>query len=100
MTSVSEITNAPEHDYFIIQNPRALIFFGSERCGHCREMNPVYEQLARAYPTVAFAHIEVSKVKTDNIDGVPVFVGYRDGEYVNMVVGARKKELLLLITNL
>lgn len=100
MPSVIEITNGPQHDSFINQNQRAMIFFGSERCGHCREMGPVYEQLARAYPSVAFAHVEVSRVKTENIDGVPVFVGYSNGAYVDMVLGAQRRELLSLITKL
>ena len=100
MPSVVEITNGPEHDSFINQNQRAIIFFGSDRCGHCREMASVYQQLTRAYPSVAFAHVEVSRVKTENIDGVPVFVGYSNGGYVDTVLGANKKELLSLITKL
>lgn len=73
---VIEITNFNEHESFIANNEKVVLFFGSIRCPHCRNMGPVVEKMAEQYPTVAFGHIEVTEV--ENVNGVPVFVGYKN----------------------
>lgn len=100
MPSLIEITNVHEHDAFIETNPRAIIFFGSYDCGHCRAIYPTCEKLVNLYPQIAFSHVEVTQVKTENVEGVPVFVGYKNGEFVDTVVGASEKQLLNLIDKL
>lgn len=97
MSRVLEITNLQEHDSFIANNDLAVIFFGSDRCQHCRNMVPVVENLADQYPSVAFAHIEVTKVKVENIKGVPAFVGYKMGNPVDIVIGADPEQLIDMI---
>ena len=93
MSRVNEITNSDESDYFIANHPRCVIFFGSVRCPHCRNMTPIYNELANKYTSVSFAHVETSLVEVDNLDGVPVFVGYKDGVPIDVVLGARSDAL-------
>lgn len=93
MSTVREITHMSEHDGFIANNPSAMIFFGSIRCGHCQDIKPVFDQLARQYPTVAFGHVETTRVKCENVDGVPVFVGYKNQRALEPILGANEQEL-------
>lgn len=95
--SVTEITNFDEHESFIANNDRAVLFFGSIVCSHCRAMAPIVEKLSKYYPTVKFAHIEVSEVKVENVEGVPVFVGYKYKTPVGKVLGSDQKMLINMI---
>jgi len=97
MSRVVEITDSVQEEIFIRNNPRAVIFFGSAMCGHCRTMAPIYERLVNKYPTVANAHVETSRVKVTDLAGVPVFVGYKNGQPVDMVVGALENDLITMI---
>jgi len=90
---VIEITNSDEGDSFINNNNLCVIFYGSERCPHCRTMVPVYDNLAKKYKTIAFGHVETSKVKVNNLNGVPVFVGYKNQEPFDSVIGADPESL-------
>lgn len=100
MSSVTEITNVNEQTAFINGHDSCVIFFGSIRCHHCRDMNDVVADMAMTYPKVAFAHVEVTKVKVANVDGVPVFVGYRKQTPVDVVVGADPEALIQLVSSL
>jgi thiol-disulfide isomerase/thioredoxin len=97
MSRVFEITNFDEHEAFIANNDKAVIFFGSRGCPHCRNMVPIIEEMANKYKTVAFAHIEVSEVEVENVDGVPVFVGYRMHVPVGVVLGASPNKITNMI---
>lgn len=100
MSTVREINHVAEQDAFISNNPSAIIFFGSVRCGHCQDITPVYGQLARQYPGVAFAHVETTKVKCENVDGVPVFVGYKNKRALAPVLGADEPALRRMLQQL
>lgn len=97
MSHITEITNDQEHDAFIANNTHAVIFFGSYKCHHCQSMTPIYQKLSDKYPQIAFAHVEVTKVHVDNLDGVPVFVGYRDHVPVDTVLGVDERALINMI---
>ena len=97
MSHVIQITNSKESDNFIANNLRGVIFFGSVRCPHCRTMAPIYEELANKYTSTAFAHVETSEVEVDNLDGVPVFVAYKDRKPIDTVIGARPEALTTMI---
>lgn len=97
MSRVVDITNYDEHQSMITNNDRCVIFFGSRNCPHCRDMMRPYEDLAAKYPNVRFGHVEVTKVEVDNIDGVPVFVGYKMHVPVDTVLGADPKALTNMV---
>ena len=88
MSRVVEITDFTDQESFIAKNKRAVIFFGSDRCSHCRNMIPVINRMVSQYPSVGFAHVEVTKVKANNVNGVPVFVIYLSEVPVDIVLGA------------
>ena len=100
MSTVREITHMAEHDALIANNTSAIIFFGSIRCGHCQDITPVFGQLARQYPGVAFGHVETTRVKCENVDGVPVFVGYKNQRPLTPVLGADEPALRRMLQQL
>ena len=100
MSTVREITHMAEHDAFIKNNPSAVLFFGSNRCGHCKDITPFFGQLSKQYPNVAFGHVETTRVKTEGADAVPVFVGYKNGRPLPPVLGADEQGLKALVLRL
>lgn len=97
MSEVVELNNYIDHDNFIDNNNKCVIFFGSQFCHHCHDMISVFEQLSKDYPSIAFGHIEVTKIKVENVDGVPVFVIYKNKTPIDLVLGANKDKLLNII---
>jgi thiol-disulfide isomerase/thioredoxin len=99
MSQIIEITSDRDEQSFINNNPRAVVFFGSAHCGHCQHMKPIIEALAIEYPQIKFAHVEVSKVSVDmqHFEGVPLFVGYRSGNPVNVIVGADENAVTTMV---
>jgi len=93
---VVEIKNHKDYINFL-KNKKTIIFFGSEMCGHCKTITPVFEKLSKKYPKVSFGHVETTKVKTKNIGGVPVFVAYPSEE---VVTGANEKAIISVLENL
>src|SRR5438132_8823209 len=101
MAQIVEITNGVQHQDFIRNNRAGVIFFGKSTCPHCQAMTPYFSELARRYSgRVKFGHVEVSRVEVKDIDGVPVFVVYRNGAPVDRVVGEDKDGLRNLIDSL
>jgi thiol-disulfide isomerase/thioredoxin len=97
MPGIFEITNFQEHQSFINNNNKAIIFFGSIACSHCRNMVPVINQMANKYETVAFGHVETTQVEVENVDGVPVFVGYKIQAPIDVILGANPDKLERMI---
>ena len=100
MSHIVEITDSAEEESLIANNEKCVIFFGSQQCPHCRDIVPIYQELSNTYPSIGFAHVETSQVEVSNLDGVPVFVGYRNQECIDIALGASKKYLLNLIQSL
>ena len=97
MSGVRELNSAQDFDAIIANNRIALIFYGSAKCGHCKSITPFVAELVTRYPSVAFGHVEVTKVKVEGIDGVPVFVVYKDQKPVDKLVGADQEGLVKLL---
>jgi thiol-disulfide isomerase/thioredoxin len=95
MASIYEITDGESHHNFIQEHSKAVIFFGSQFCGHCNNVMDIYPRLAATYPDVAFAHVEVSTVKPKpiNLEGVPTLAFYRNQVAVDKVVGANENAI-------
>lgn len=100
MSGVVQLSSYVDHDKFIDNNNHSVIFFGSKNCHHCRDMVSFFEDLAENYPSVKFGHIEVTKVNVKNVNGVPVFVIYKNKQPVEIVLGANKDKLLSTVKNL
>src|SRR3990172_9044101 len=100
MSSIYEIHDYAEEDSFIANNNKAVIFFGSSGCGHCRSVAPLYSELVNKYPDVAFAHVEVGPIKVKGLEGVPTFVSYRNQMEHDIIIGERKNALTAMVASL
>lgn len=102
MSRVVELNSVDDETSFINDNQRCVIFFGSKMCGHCRDITPVYNEMSKKNRHIAFAHVETSKVDVDNLNGVPVFVGYISGipDDERVVLGASERELDRMIKSM
>lgn len=94
---VTELRNAKDHNDFVRNNERVIVFYGSKSCPHCVEATPFFSSLAnesaRENRGIEFAHVETSNTKVNGLQGVPTFVGYINEELFDTVVGADKNKL-------
>ena len=89
---MQEIGTYQELQRFIEINKNVVVFIGSLKCGHCRNIHPEIVKLTPKYNHIKFVHIEVSKFdrmeKLNISQGVPVFDFYKNGIYNSRVEGA------------
>jgi thiol-disulfide isomerase/thioredoxin len=66
--------------------PRAVVDFHAGWCGPCRLIKPKFKALAERFPHVAFFMVDGEAApaarKSVQIDGLPFFGLYRDGQLV------------------
>jgi len=98
--SVVEVKSLSHHNEIVSNQPSAIIFFGSKRCGYCEKMKPVVSDMAKNNRKITFAHVETSEIPVDNLEAVPIFVGYKNNQAVDVVRGADIKKLQQLVGNL
>ena len=96
-SSVQILTSCEEEELFKSSCTSGMIFFGSNYCHHCHDMVDFYIKLTEEFPSCKFAYVETSETNVENIDGVPVFVIYHNGQGMDLVVGASPEKIRSLI---
>lgn len=100
---VNVITSKEHFDQLILQSPRpSIVKFHADWCKFCREMQPIFEELAEEYKNkYTFALVDIDKNKeiadTYNIKGLPTFLFFLDGKERNKeirVLGVISKDLM------
>jgi thioredoxin 1 len=70
----------------------SIVDFRAERCGPCRMLGPIIEQLADEYKDVRIAKVNVDEQRelagTFQVSSIPVVFFIKNGEVVDHVVGA------------
>lgn len=83
---------------------KVVVFMGSQGCGHCIQIKPLFEKLAKQYPNIDFAYIEASKlrpyIEKMGLQGFPTFYSYLSGNKIGEVIGASQSELQHLVSSL
>jgi thiol-disulfide isomerase/thioredoxin len=101
---MEEIRTYQELQRFIEINKNVVVFIGSLKCGHCRNIHPEIIKLTQKYNNIKFVHIEVSKFdrmeKLNISQGVPVFDFYKNGIYNSRVEGADLDAIITKIQSL
>lgn len=70
----------------------------AEWCGPCRMMAPIFAELAGEHPEVTFAKFDLEveghreAVAGYQIQGIPTFLIFKDGELIDRVVGGASKD--------
>ncbi len=78
--------NLPE---IVKSNETVLVQFSASWCGNCRIMKPKFKKLAGENENVSFVIVDAEKYpesrKLANVDNLPTFAAFRNGELVNQV---------------
>ena len=87
------------------QNGITLVDFYADWCGPCKLMSPVIEEIAKEYPDITVAKINVNKneklAAEYNILSIPTIIIFKNGTEVTRTVGYTPKqdlELYLLLS--
>lgn len=76
-----------------------LVDFWAPWCGHCRNLNPVIEQIAKEHSGL----VKIVKVNTQietelaldfQVRGIPMLVLYQNGKKINQIAGGMSKTQL------
>ncbi|XP_068675776.1 thioredoxin-like [Montipora foliosa] len=87
------------YDDIIEKNKDKLVVmdFFAEWCGPCRKMKPYLRRLIEEYPDVIFVKIDVDEndeiSELENVEVMPTFVFYKNGEKVSSFSGGDKDQL-------
>ena len=82
----------------ISANDKVVVDFGAEWCGPCKNIKPVFEQLAKQYKgRIAFASVNIDNAKqlasSLGVTSIPVFLFLNKGQEYKKFVGANQGEL-------
>ena len=91
--SVIHIKDVEEFKKEVLESGKlAVIDFRAERCGPCRMLGPIIEQLSEEYKDIVVAKVNVDEnqqlAATFQVSSIPVVFFIKDGQVVDKVVGA------------
>jgi thioredoxin 1 len=102
MSAAAEVTDKSFEQEVLKSDVLVLVDFWAPWCGPCRLVAPVVEEIAEQYE----GQIKVVKLNTDDnpqvasqygIRSIPTLMIFKDGQKVDMVVGAVPKTTLVTI---
>jgi thioredoxin 1 len=102
MSAAAEVTDKSFEQEVLKSDVLVLVDFWAPWCGPCRMVAPVVEEIADQYE----GQIKVVKLNTDDnpqvasqygIRSIPTLMIFKDGQKVDMVVGAVPKTTLVTI---
>jgi len=91
--SVIHIKNVEEFTKEVMQSGKlAVVDFRAERCGPCRMLGPIIEQLGEEHKDIVIAKVNVDENQelsaTFQVSSIPVVFFVKDGKVIDKVVGA------------
>ncbi|CAK7350901.1 unnamed protein product [Dovyalis caffra] len=104
---VVKVESRESWDFYVTQGTNQgcpiVVHFTASWCMPSVAMNPIFEELASAYPDVLFLTVDVDEVKEVatkmQVKAMPTFLLMRDGAQVDKIVGANPEEIRKRIDN-
>ena len=97
--SAVNINNNNFHDEVINSSKPVLLDFWSPRCGPCRAVLPIVDEIAGENPNIKVAKVNVEEqpelAMQFKIRSVPTLMVMQDGEIKNKAIGAKNKSSIL-----
>jgi thioredoxin 1 len=90
---VLEINNAEQKKQLVAQNKAVVIDIYGNFCGPCKMIAPQFVKLAETYKNIIFAKENVELRISPEVQGVPYFQFYFNGQLVDKTVGANMNEI-------
>lgn len=90
----------------VSSNDKVVVQYSAGWCGNCRIMKPKFKKLASEKESAVFVIVDAEKFpesrKMANVDNLPTFATFRNGDFVNQVQTNKfdvLKELVNEVTN-
>lgn len=100
MPRIIELHTRTQEDSLINTSPALVILFKNPRCGHCITLTPKFEALSDQYPNVYFGQVDTATTKAIDLEGVPTMAVYKNGQCIDVIVGADEDRLKRSLDNL
>ncbi len=102
--TVITLSDADAVDKFRTINSKSVMYFTATWCPPCKMIAPIYNEMSKNYPDVAFGKVDVDENQDAamefQIQAVPTFVFSKGVESVNKFSGADKDQLEKLVQDL
>ncbi|WP_313214464.1 thioredoxin family protein [Soonwooa sp.] len=73
----------------LADNPKVMVQYGASWCGNCRIMKPKFKKLASENEDIPFYYVDAEKLpesrKMANVDNLPTFAAFENGNLKNQV---------------
>ncbi|GEM_PF-339171 len=87
-------------DNVIKNNKMVIIDYHAEKtCGPCQQVAKFLPDLAKEFPDIQFAKVDVNEFDVEDIRSVPTFVFYNEQKQVKRFTGSRSKSAFANIIN-
>ena len=84
--------NDSNFDKIVSAENLTLVDFWAEWCGPCKTMHPVFESLAKNYPKIKFARVNVDNNQNISmkfaVQSIPTFIMFKSGQVIDKMMGA------------
>lgn len=85
-------------------NEKVVVQYGVSWCGNCRIMKPKFKKLASENDSIPFYYVDAEKLpesrKLAQVDNLPTFAIFKNGEKVNQMQGNKAESLTELFNEL
>lgn len=97
-----ELTNDNFEKEVLQSTQKVLVDFWAPRCGPCRMITPVMEQLAEELDDVSVCKVDVDEYPEIaikyNIRNIPTIMAFEGGEVIETVIGIKSKtEIMAMV---